>query len=97
MSQYNLSLRDLYRSLELPGTHPLKDAQESLDNAVRHAYGMSRTQNPLEFLLALNEKVSAKEISGEPAIGPGLPAFVKNRKLYVTDECVSMPTTSGQP
>jgi hypothetical protein len=89
--QYDLSLRTLYRSLELPGRHPLKDAQETLDATVRTAYGMAHSKNPLEFLLTLNEEVAAKEASGKPITGPGLPAFVKNPQLYITDECIRMP------
>jgi hypothetical protein len=95
--EYNLSLRDLYRSTELPGEHSLKDIQEALDDAVRKAYNMSKLQNPLEFLLALNAEVSAKETAGEPVTGPGLPAFVKNRKPYITHECIRMPSTSNRP
>jgi hypothetical protein len=96
MRNYDLSLRELYRSLERPGRHPLKDAQEALDVAVRQAYGMSNRQNSLESLLTLNEEVSAKEISGAPVTGPGLPAFVRNPKVYVTDERIKMPTTWEQ-
>jgi hypothetical protein len=96
MARYNFSLRDLYRNRELPGVHPLRGAQETLDDAVRHAYAVPRTKNPLEFLQALNAEVSAKEMSGEPITGPGLAMLVKNRKAYVTDECIRMPTTSGR-
>ena len=53
-----LSLRELYRTLELPGDNPLRDAQEKLDAAVWNAYlyglpnGM-KNKEPLEFLLQL--------------------------------------------
>jgi hypothetical protein len=92
MANYNLSLRSLCRSLERPGNHPLKDALESLDNAVDKAYSMSKSQNPLEFLLALNEQVAAREAAGQPVTGPGLPPSVKNPKQYVTTERLSMPS-----
>ena len=36
------SLRDLSRTLEEPGSHPLRDAQARLDLAVRTAYGMPK-------------------------------------------------------
>jgi len=32
-------MRALYRTLELPGRHPLKDAHAALDAAVLAAYG----------------------------------------------------------
>ena len=40
VAEHKISLRNLYRSLELPGAHPLKDAQEELESAVCAAYGM---------------------------------------------------------
>ena len=91
ITEHNLSLRDLYRSIELPGKHPLKDVQEALDDAVRQAFGMSKRQNPLEFLLALNGEVAAKETSGQQVTAPGLPPSVIDRTPYITDECISMP------
>lgn len=36
----NRSLRDLYRTLDVPGLNPLRDVHEELDAAVRAAYGM---------------------------------------------------------
>ncbi len=36
--QMNGSLRDLYRTLEDPGSNPLRDAQARLDTAVRAAH-----------------------------------------------------------
>ena len=43
--KHTLSLCDLYRALDLPGSHPLKDAQNVLDNAVRKVYGIPRPRN----------------------------------------------------
>ena len=43
--KHNRSYRELYRTLELPGEHPLKVAQEKLDLAVRRAYGFSATSD----------------------------------------------------
>jgi len=89
--KHDISLRDLYRSLELPGQHPLKDAQEALDAAVRTAYGMSKSNNPLEFLLELNEEVVAAEATGKTVLGPGLPPSVKDPQKYVSSDCLRMP------
>ena len=47
--KHKLSLRELYRSLELPADHPLKEVHAVLDGAVRNAYGMSATAEPLAF------------------------------------------------
>ena len=87
-AKHNLSLRDLYRALDLPGSHPLKDAQAVLDEAVRKAYGMNATRTPLAFLLALNELVAAAEKNGDPVQGAGLPAFINDRSAYVTDDSI---------
>lgn len=86
--KHNLSLRELYRTLELPGAHPLKAAHEALDTAVREAYGMSKKTDPLEFLLKLNGQIAAAEKAGEPIEGPGLPSFVSDPKPFINAECI---------
>ena len=88
-AMHNLSFRDLYRSQELPGEHPLKDSHAALDEAVRSAYGMARNADPLSFLLALNQEAAEKESGGAAVLGPGLPDFVNDRKSYVTNDCIT--------
>ena len=46
-------LRALYRTLELPGANPLKDAHAALDAAVLTAYGFDAKKDLLAQLLAL--------------------------------------------
>ncbi len=87
-TKHNLSLRELYRSLELPGDHPLKAVHAALDDAVREAYGMTAAEDPLAYLLALNAQVATAEANGDPVQAPGLPSFVKDRETYVTEDCV---------
>lgn len=41
-----LTLRDLYRSLEQPGSSPLKDLHAALDEAVLAAYGFPSPKSP---------------------------------------------------
>lgn len=89
--KHGLSLRELYRSLELPGAHPLKDAHEKMDAAVRDAYGMSASADPLAFLLKLNAELASKEETGGTVVGPGLPPSVKNKTKYVTTDCLRVP------
>jgi hypothetical protein len=88
-AKHNVSYRELYRSLELPGDHPLKDAHEALDEAVRSAYGMTKSAAPLAFLLALNQEAAEKEADGGTVRGPGLPDFIQDRKSYVTADCIT--------
>ena len=64
MAENNWSLRDLYRTLDLPGKNPLRDMQDALDGAVRSAYGMKAKADPLAFLLALNHQLAAAEQAG---------------------------------
>ncbi|HBI44663.1 MAG TPA: DNA methyltransferase [Planctomycetales bacterium] len=88
MTENQWSLRDLYRTLDLPGKNPLRDAQNDLDAAVRAAYGMKAKADPLAFLLALNQDVAARESAGESVIAPGLPPCVEDAGSFVTDDCI---------
>lgn len=91
MDKYDLSLRELYRTLETAGESPFKQAQAVLDQAVRDAYGMSKADNPLTFILALNREVTSFEDKGKPVTGPGLPPSIKDRSKFVTADRISMP------
>ena len=74
MAKHKLTLRDLYRSLELPGSHLLRAAHASLDADVCRAYGMGRRDDPLRFLLELNQRVAESERRSDTVQGPGWPA-----------------------
>ena len=84
MEDHDLTLRELYRSLELPGDSPLKRAHARLDAAVRKAYKMRANANALEFLFGLNQKLAEKEASLQRVIGPGLPPAVKDPSEFIT-------------
>lgn len=88
-AQHNLSFRELYRSLELPGQHPLKNAHDALDQAVAAAYGMPKSCDPLAFLLALNATVAKEENAGNPIEGPGLPSCITDPASFVTQDCIT--------
>ncbi len=92
--KHDWSLRELYRSLETPGKHPLRDAQEALDAAVRAAYSMKAKDDVLEFLLALNHECADREARGEAVTPPGLPDTVKNSVkdagAFLSEDCVRM-------
>jgi hypothetical protein len=57
-------LRAVYRTLELPGKHPLKDAHTALDTAVLDAHGFNAKKDLLAQLLNLNRFVAAAEKAG---------------------------------
>lgn len=91
------SLRDLYKTLELPGNNRLRDAHAALDAAVRAAYGMKPDEDILAFLLALNLDCAAREARGEAITPPGLPAWVPEPQSFVSRDCVRAELPGGPP
>ena len=81
-------LRALYRTLELPGANPLKDAHATLDAAVLAAYGFSAKKDLLAQLLALNRDVAARIERGQPVTAPGVPKNHPAPKKLVTEDCI---------
>jgi SAM-dependent methyltransferase len=88
-------LRALYRTLELPGKNPLKDAHAALDDAVMKAYGFSPKKDLLQQLLDLNLEVAAAEAKGDPVTAPGFPPAFAQRggdpAALITDDCIRPP------
>ena len=89
--KYNYSYRELYKRLESPGNNPLKKAHENLDLAVRKVYGMHKSDETLDFLLKLNQKVVKMEENGKPVDGPGLPPAVNEKSVFITNDYLRMP------
>ncbi|NQT12558.1 MAG: hypothetical protein HQ582_07415 [Planctomycetes bacterium] len=81
-------LRAVYRTLELPGKNPLKDAHAALDAAVLAAYGFSRKNDLLAQLLDLNLAVAAQIERGEQVTPPGLPPTFPDPARLITEDCV---------
>jgi hypothetical protein len=81
-------LRAIYRTLELPGANPLKEAHTALDAAVLAAYSFSAKKDLLAQLLALNQQVAARIERGEPVTAPGVPASYPDAKQLVTEDCI---------
>ena len=81
-------LRELYRTLELPGKNPLKDAHAALDAAVLAAYGFSPKKDILAQLLSLNLEVARREKAGEPVTPPGIPPGYPDPARLVTGDCI---------
>jgi hypothetical protein len=90
MSANSWSLRDLYRTLEIPGDNELRNVHAALDAAVRAAYGMKEDEEILAFLLKVNLDLAAKESKGEHITPPGLPSFVPNPADFVTEDCIAV-------
>ena len=92
MKENGWSLRALYQASEIPGPHPLKDAQAALDQAVAQAYGMPPDQEATEFLLELNKLVAEDEAEGRPVQGPGVPKGLNPRDpRWTSDDCITPP------
>jgi hypothetical protein len=81
-------LRAVYRTLELPGKNPLKDAHAALDAAVLEAYGFSARKDLLGQILELNLEVAARIDRGEPVTAPGVPPDYPAPERLVTDDCI---------
>ena len=92
MAANGWSLRDLYRTLETPGTNRLRDAHAALDSAVRAAYGMKEKEDPLAFLLRLNFELGAAEAKGEKITPPGLPASRSDLTEFLSSDCIGRPS-----
>jgi hypothetical protein len=84
-------LRGLYRTLELPGANPLKDAHAALDAAVLTAYGFNAGKDMLVQLLALNQQVAFQIKHGDPVTAPGVPKNYPDAKQLVTEDCIEPP------
>jgi hypothetical protein len=85
-------LRALYRTLELPGANPLKDAHAALDTAVLTAYGFNPKRDLLAQLLALNQQVAAKIENAESVTAPGVPPNYPDPQKLMTEDCIAPQT-----
>lgn len=85
-------LRALYQAAEVAGPHPLKEAQQNLDEAVAQAYGLPAHQDGLEFLLDLNRCVAEDEEEELVVQGPGLPSELDpSDKRWSSNDCIEPP------
>ena len=91
LPQIKGGLRALYRTLELPGANPLKDAHVTLDAAVLTTYGFSAKKDLLAQLLALNLEVAQRIEKGEPVAPPGIPPGFAKIETLVSEDCIRPP------
>jgi SAM-dependent methyltransferase len=83
-------LRALYKTLDLPGSNPLRDAHDALDAAVLEAYAFKPTDDILAQILALNSAIYAKP----DARGPGIPRDLFPAQSLVSKDCIAPFETS---
>ncbi len=88
LSKITGGLRAVYRTLELPGANPLKEAHATLDAAVLAAYGFSPKSDLLAQLLDLNHTVAQRIASNEPVTAPGIPPNYPNPESLITEDCI---------
>lgn len=89
--KHGMTFRELYRTLELPGSHPLKDLHGKLDRAVRDAFGMPKKGSALPTILKLNAAVAAAEAKGLKVQGPGVPTGMPGAIKVKSSDCISEP------
>jgi SAM-dependent methyltransferase len=87
-----MTLRELYRVLELPGKNPLKDLHAQLDKAVLQAYGFDEKQEVLEQLLDLNLQVANRLEQGLHVTAPGIPSSYPNPSDLISTGCITLDT-----
>jgi SAM-dependent methyltransferase len=83
-------LRALYRTLDLPGKNPLKDAHARLDAAVLAAYNFNSKLGLLEQLLALNQHVAQIISDGRPVTAPGIPVSYTDPARLVSADVMEL-------
>jgi SAM-dependent methyltransferase len=89
LAKITSGLRAVYRTLELPGANPLKDAHAALDTAVLAAYGFSPKTDLLAQLLDLNHTVANRIHDGHVVTAPGIPLTYPKPETLVTSDCIS--------
>ncbi|NBB81019.1 MAG: N-6 DNA methylase [Verrucomicrobia bacterium] len=88
IDEHSMSLRAIYRTLEQPGSNPLKQAHANLDDAVKAAYGFASGKSILEQLFELNGEVAALEEDGRAVQGPGIPTGYAEDASLFSDDCI---------
>ena len=88
LSKITGGLRAVYRTLELPGANPLKEAHAALDAAVLAAYGFSPKSDLLAQLLDLNHTVAHRLTQNEPVTASGIPPNYPNPESLITEDCI---------
>lgn len=88
-NRQSIPIPDLYRTLDEPGSNPLRDAHARLDTAVRTAYAIPTPADILAFLLGLNQTCAAKEAAGEKITPPGLPLPIDEQEHFITANCIT--------
>ncbi len=95
MVDNNLSLREIYRLVELPGDNPIKEKIEDLNKAVKAAYlaGMPKElqkMGNLELLYTLNKECGVREKEKKYVQGPGIPCFIEDSDILRTKDCLKL-------
>jgi len=88
IQKHSITLRDIYRQLEIPGNNPLKDIQLKLDKTVMEAFEFDLNQNLLTQLYNLNLHVSEEETKGNFVQSPGIPICIKDISELISDDCI---------
>ena len=90
MTDHGLSLREIHQIFDLPGASLLKDNLSKLDDAVRKAFGMTKSEDPLAFLLELNGILAKREAAGEAVVGPGIPPGIAKKVARLSSDFIKL-------
>jgi hypothetical protein len=85
------ALRDLYRTLQIPGANRLRDAHAALDSVVCSANDMKESEDTLSVHLHLDLELASTEANGKKVTPPGPRASISKPEEYATAECIQIP------
>ena len=88
----DLNLRKIYKLEEISPSTPISKIQGALNDAVRNAYGMRKIDDPLAFILTLNEELAQKENEKKNIRGPGHPFLTLSQLQSLQGECIPAPS-----
>ena len=85
-----MSLREVHKTIDMPGENPLRQCLHKLDEAVMQAYQIKTESQALRKLFDLNKEIHEAEIQGIPMQGPGIPAmFKENAEEWISEDCIN--------
>ena len=86
----NMSLREVHKTIDMPGENPLRQCLHKLDEAVMQAYQIKTESQALRKLFDLNKQIHEAEIQGISMQGPGIPAmFKENAEEWISEDCIN--------
>ena len=86
-----MSLREVHKTIDMPGENQLRKCLHKLDEAVMQAYQIKTESQILRHLFGLNQEIHNAENRGIITQGPGIPEkFKENAKEWSSKDCITL-------